>query len=218
MKSIKISDFKAFTEEFLKVYLANGLGSAPKREIDILVTSLLMKYGDLTKESNHNLSILLQVSESTIKRLRYEAKLKYPPDDEYIKREFLFILANSQFEAENIEETDVENLKLIFIMEDNYLRYAIQGRLKEKGMFADTSFNSEIIKISCGSLVNVIEEFYGKETADEFLGVFESLIHSNDDVNNSQLKEYLHSFVIDTAISVLTGVAVAVLKSKLGLA
>lgn len=218
MESIKINNFKAFTEEFLKVYLANGLGSAPKREIDILVTNLLMKYGDLTKESNHNLSILLQVSESTIKRLRYEAKLKYPPDDEYIKREFLFILANSQFEAENIEETDVENLKLIFIMEDNYLRYAIQGRLKEKGMFADTSFNSEIIKISCGSLVNVIEEFYGKETADEFLGVFESLIHSNDDVNNSQLKEYLHSFVIDTAISVLTGVAVAVLKSKLGLA
>ena len=218
MESIKINNFKAFTEEFLKVYLANGLGSAPKREIDILVTNLLMKYGDLTKESNHNLSILLQVSESTIKRLRYKAKLKYPPDDEYIKREFLFILANSQFEAENIEETDVENLKLIFIMEDNYLRYAIQGRLKEKGMFADTSFNSEIIKISCGSLVNVIEEFYGKETADEFLGVFESLIHSNDDVNNSQLKEYLHSFVIDTAISVLTGVAVAVLKSKLGLA
>lgn len=218
MKSIKINDFEAFTNEFLKVYLANGLGSAPKREIDILVTNLLMKYGDLSKKSNHNLSILLQVSESTIKRLRYEAKLKYPPDDEFIRREFLYILANAQFEAENIEETDVEKLKLIFIMEDNYLRYAIQGRLKEKGMFADTSFNSEIVKISCGSLVNVIEEFYGKETADEFLDGFKSLIHSNEDVNNSQLKKYLHGFVLDTAISVLTEVAVTVLKSKLGLA
>jgi hypothetical protein len=57
MKSIKINNFEAFTEEFLKVYLANGLGSAPKREIDILVTNLLLKYGDLSKESNHNLSI-----------------------------------------------------------------------------------------------------------------------------------------------------------------
>jgi hypothetical protein len=144
--------------------------------------------------------------------------LKYPPDDEYIQREFLYILANAQFEAENIEETNVEKLKLIFIMEDNYLRYAIQGRLKEKGMFADTSFNSEIIKINCGSLVNVIEEFYGKETADDFLDGFRSLMDSNEDVSNSQLKRFLHSFVIDTAISVLTGVAAAVVKSKLGLA
>ena len=215
MNSIRIEDYEGFTQEFLNVYLANGMGSTTKRAIDILVMNLLMKYADLSRESNHNLSILLQLSESSVKRLRYEARLKYPPDNEYIQREFLFVLANAQFEAENRDEIDIENVQIIFVMEDNYLRYAIQGRLKEKGMFADTSFNSEIIKIKCGSLVNVIEEFYDKKTAEEFLEGFRAL--SSDEFDSSKTEEVLFDFILGTAKAFLTSAVVAELKSRLGI-
>jgi hypothetical protein len=215
MKAINIINYQGFTEDFLDIYLSNGLGSAPKREIDILVMNLLMKYADLSRESNHYLSILLQLPESRVKRLRYEARLKYPPDTEYIQREFLFVLANAQFEGLNRDEIDIENVQIIFVMEDNYLRYAIQGRLKEKGMFADTSFNSEIIKIKCGSLVNVIEEFYDKKTAEEFLEGFRAL--TSDEFDRSRIEEVLFDFILGTAKSFLTTLAIAGLKTRLGI-
>ena len=217
MGSIKIIDYEAFTEEFLKMYLANGLGSAPKREIDILIMHLLMKYGDLSRESNHNLSILLQVPESTIKRLRYQARLKYPPDNEYIQREFLFVLANAQFEAEFEKQENIEKIKIIFVMEDNYLRYAIQGRLKEKGMFADTSFNSEVIKIKCSYLVEVIEEIYDKKTADEFLDGFKSLRESSEGLVDLRDKGFLLEIILGIAKTFLSSLATTQLKAYLGI-
>ena len=80
IKSIK--DTKGFVKDFLGEYLSDGLGAKNKREIDILVMNLLMKYGDLAAKSNQELSILLQATESKVKSLRYEARLKYPPDAE----------------------------------------------------------------------------------------------------------------------------------------
>ena len=215
MNSITIENYEGFTKEFLNTYLANGMGTTTKRAIDILVMNLLIKYGGLSRESNHNLSILLQLSESSVKRLRYEALLKYPPDTEYIQREFLFVLANAQFEVENKESIDIENVQITFVMENNYLRYAIQGRLKEKGMFADTSFNSEIVRIKCGSLVNVIEEIYNKETADEFLEGFRAM--SSDDFTSTRVKDVLIDFILGTAKSFLTALAIAQLKLYLGI-
>ena len=78
IKSIK--DTKGFVGDFLEEYLSDGLGAKTKGEIDILVVNLLMKYGDLSPKSNQELSILLQATESKIKRLRYEARLKYLRD------------------------------------------------------------------------------------------------------------------------------------------
>src|SRR3990172_8810478 len=95
---VKDKDAKEFVKEFLNEYLAAGLGAKSKREIDILVMNLLMNYGNLTGETNQDLSILLQAPESRIKSLRYEARLKYPPDSDYVKREFLYILSKSQFD------------------------------------------------------------------------------------------------------------------------
>ncbi len=122
IKSIK--DTKGFVKDFLDEYLSDGLGAKNKREIDILVTNLLMNYGDLAAKSNQELSILLQATESKVKSLRYEARLKYPPDADYVKREFLYILTKSQF--------DFERGKIVFVIEDEFLRHEI-GRASCRG-------------------------------------------------------------------------------------
>ena len=69
-----------FVHEFLDDYLADGFGAKTKREIDILVMHLLLTYAGLGEKSNQDLSILLQALVTRIKFLRYEARLKYPPD------------------------------------------------------------------------------------------------------------------------------------------
>jgi hypothetical protein len=214
MTAIQVTNPKEFTDEFLDNYLLNGMGVMSKREIDILVMNLLMKYGDLSKYSNYYLSIMLRIPETSVKHLRYEARLRYPPEEEYILREFLRVLVNAQFELDRNDENEIDNMKIVFIIDDNYVRYAIQGRLKEKGMFADSSFNSEIIRINCGSLCAVISEFYGEESEQEFLNRCKALKKSSD--KNEHRKQLL-DFALDTAETFLTGTAIAVFKASIGL-
>ncbi|WKZ34965.1 MAG: hypothetical protein QY332_15220 [Anaerolineales bacterium] len=167
MDTSAIKKPKEFVREFLDEYLGDGLGAKSKREIDILVMDLLMRYGGLGARSNQELSILLQAPVSRIKSLRYEARLKYPPDEDYVRREFLYILSRSKYA--------IETGRIVFAIEDNYIRHAIQGQLKARGMFADTSFNSELIKIDRRSLAAVIGELYDAETAQAFQDGFDEM-------------------------------------------
>lgn len=156
-----------FVEQFLSEYLKEGFGSLPKREVDILVMNLLLNLGELAGESNQDLSIRLRATESKVKRLRYEARLKYPPEPDYVKLEFFYILSKSKYA--------MNTGKIIFAIEDDYIRHAIQGKLKAKGMFADTSFNTELIKIDPKFLVSVLGELYSEEIAQDFQNGFDAM-------------------------------------------
>ena len=75
-----------FKKEFLDRYLVLGLGSMPKADIDALVMHLLDKHGGsddkaLCTFSNQEVSELLKTPTVKIKKLRYEAALKFgvPP-------------------------------------------------------------------------------------------------------------------------------------------
>ena len=125
--------------------------------------------------SNNALSMLLQIPESRISGLLYEARLKYPPDEDYLKSEFLRVLGKSSFELDERKPDDFESIKVTFIVENKYLRYGIQGRLKEKGLLVDSSFNSEIVKMRCSSLIDIIGELYGREIKEEFRARFKKI-------------------------------------------
>ena len=194
MDTETIENAKAFVKEFLEEYLSDGIGAKSKRETDILVMNLLMKYAGLADKSNQELSILLQAPVSKIKGFRYESRLKYPPEPDYVMREFLYILTKSQF--------DFEKEKIIFAIEDEFIRHAIQGQLKAKGMFADTSFNTELVKIDRRSLEAVIGELYGDEIADNFRNGFDEMIRQleGEDVNVAKVfSDAIIAFAVDTA-------------------
>lgn len=218
MKKITITDNEDFVTSFIDEYLADGMGAMPKREFDILVMNLFLQYGGIEGMSNQELSILLQTPESTIKRLRYEARLKYPPNQNYVQKEFLIVLSRSQFELDKKDGSNIDKMKIIFVMEDDFLRHEIQGRLKAKGMFADTSFNTEIIRIECSSLVAVIREIYGDEIAENFYDLFKTLNESaTDEDKNGIFRDSLLKFVLDTAKSIFNAILIAEVKTRLGM-
>jgi hypothetical protein len=206
MTPLTVQDTKRFVDEFLLEYLSDGIGAKNKREIDILIMNLLMQYADLSGKSNQELSILLQTPESKIKSLRYEARLKYPPDDEYIKREFLYILNRAQF--------DISRGKIVFVMEDDFLRHAIQGQLKSRGMFADTSFNTEIIRIDKDSLESVIGELYGEEIAKEF---HDGLSETEEQAEGGDLGASFRDGMINFVAATAQALTIALVKSRLGM-
>jgi hypothetical protein len=207
MDTIPIKDTKGFVNDFLQEYLSNGIGAKNKREIDILVMNLLMNYAGLATKSNQELSILLQAPESKIKGLRYEARLKYPPDTDYVKREFLYILTKSQF--------DLEKGTIIFVIEDEFLRHAIQGQLKSKGMFADSSFNTELVKISSTSLESVIEELYGKQIVDDFRQGFDAM-ESQLEAKNVNVTKAFSDTIIAFAVETFKKLAFEFIRSRIG--
>lgn len=90
--------------EFLDNYLKFGLGSMPKSDIYALVMSLLDKHGfngsaPLAKLSNQTVSEQLKTPLSKIKKLRYEAALKFGGSvEEQAKGRLLAALANSSLE------------------------------------------------------------------------------------------------------------------------
>ncbi|MDP1715753.1 MAG: hypothetical protein Q8L41_13510 [Anaerolineales bacterium] len=205
MNAIKITDTNGFVDELLGEYLKNGMGALSKREVDILIMYLLGKYGDLVTLSNHELSIRLQMTETHVKNLRYEAHLKYPPvEEKYVEIQFLLVLARSVFDA--------EKEKINFVLEDEYLRHAIQGRLKARGMFADSSFNTEIIKIDHTALEKLIREMYGKKVADQFQKGFSRLLKKEAGMDfQSLLKTFVKS-AVNSLGSAVGPLAIAQLK------
>jgi hypothetical protein len=208
MADLKIDQLEKFVQAFLEEYLSDGLGAKSKREIDILVLRLLMKHAGLAEKSNQELSLLLQAPAARIKVLRYEAYLKYPPDAEYVQREFLYLLTKSQF--------DLDKDRIVFVMEDEYLRQAIQERLKAKGMFADSSFNTELVKIDKSALQAVIEELYGPAIAKDFEAGFIEMQAQVEDKDENPVKAFA-STIFDFVLGAAEKLAIDLVKSRLGL-
>jgi len=174
--SIDIKSPKAFVDTLLSRYLENGFGTLTKREIDILMMHLILEHSNLHQKSNHYLSILFKISETKISTLRYEAKLKHIEDQEsHIKEEFFKLLEKAQFE--------VEKKKIIFSIEDKYLKSSIQAKLKELGSFADSSFNTELVKISEDAFIALLASFYTDKERKKFEEKIKKIIKKEDAIS-----------------------------------
>lgn len=144
-----------FLSEFLGEYLKDGFGAASKGDVELCLFRLLERHGNLTGKSNHDLSHELQVTEAKVRKLRYESKLPYPPEEKnYIKQQILCYLAKANF---------VGGAKgtVKFTVEDIYIQKSLNARVKEMGGVPDTSFNREIVTLESGQLVALVRELYG---------------------------------------------------------
>jgi hypothetical protein len=214
---IRINDYQGFGDTFLREYLADGMATMTKREIDILVMHLLMDTCGLANASNYDLSIKLKLSESRVKSLRYEARLKYPISDTYVQDQLLIVLHSAQFELDKNDQTNYEKMKVSFVCEDVYLRHALQGILKSQGRFADTSFNTEIVRIEAESLLFVIGKIYGAEIRTKFEDQFKALSKLGEKNFGQKAAGAMGELVLDVAQSLASGVALAYFKSITGM-
>lgn len=176
-----------FKEKFLKYYLQSGFGTLSKRNIDTLVMHLLDKYGmadgkPLREKSNQEVSIILKIRATHVKTLRYEADLKYGGmDREKSMLKFLEILAKAHFE--------IEKDRVIFVMEDIFIRNWVQGLLKEKGIVFDTSFNTEIVKVNTDNFCELLSQLYNPEAVRNLRKGMEKAKNQQTKVSFTELKK-----------------------------
>ena len=134
------------TDSFLSMYLQRGWGSMNKNDFEVYIFYCLLQDDVYRNLNDYELSVKLKVPQSKIKRLRYEADLKYlqPESDIYnVQFRRLLQIAKPQLKDDKYVE---------FVMENKGLYLYIDNLLKKDGRFGDRSFNSEMMVISIDNL------------------------------------------------------------------
>lgn len=129
---------------FLSQYLERGFGSMNKNDFEVWIFHYLLNH-DLKDMTNYAISIKLRIPETKVKRLRYEAELKYGAAD---------ALANYHRVCEMLTHVHIKKggQRIQFAIEDLYLRKYLDSTLKSDGRFSDSSFNSEIVSMDFDDL------------------------------------------------------------------
>lgn len=196
-----------FQSEFLKHYLAFGIGALGKRDTDALVMHLLEKYGlpgagPLHKYSNQDASVLLRAPVSRIKQLRYESGLKYGDgrvEDQALAR--LLVALNGAV-------LDIDGQKIHIVIEDALAKNWLQGQLKTQGFMFDHSFNAEVLKVDAAGLFKLLDQFFDPKAIQRFKEQFEAMQKDQQrDKLHDRFKSVAKEFAMDAAKR--AGVAVA---------
>ncbi|MEI6819582.1 MAG: hypothetical protein WCL19_08265 [Verrucomicrobiota bacterium] len=207
-----MNDFKSL---FLENYLKFGLGSMSKQDVDSLVMSLLDRYGSvdhvpLAKSSNQDVSEFLKTPVSKIKKLRYDAALKFGGHiEEEAQGRLLAALANASLET--------EGSKICLIIEDSLAKNWLQGKLKKHHQIFDYSFNAEIVKVSGKGLFQVLDSIFDKKQIDKFRDGYKC---ANDEANSDKRIKIFKEITMEFAKSAATaagGSVYTVVKNHLGI-
>lgn len=175
----------AFEDEFLRHYLRLGLGSMPKGDIDALVMALLEKHGingsgPLTQMSNQALSEKLRTPVSRVKRLRYDAALKFGADiEDEAKGRLLAAIGNATIES--------DASKICLIIEDSLSKNWLQGKLKDSKQIFDHSFNTEILRVPAEGLFQVLDKIYDPQQLVELRAGYAKAIRESDNAKRVEL-------------------------------
>lgn len=204
-----------FEQEFLESYLRLGLGSMPKSDIDALVMHLLDQYGrdgsgPLAIHSNQTVSERLKTPVSKVKKLRYDAALKFGGriEDQAMGR-LLAALSSATIEA--------EGEKICLIIEDSLAKNWLQGQLKIYQQIFDNSFNTEIVKVSASGLFQVLQTVFNKAEIDKFMAGYEQ---AKSKKNTEEKKKFFKGVAMKFAEGAATaagGGVYAVLKAHIGI-
>ncbi len=148
MNSSKINIADFVNDEYLK----RGFGSMNKNDFEVAIFYWLIENNsNCVGKSDFCISQYLKIPESKVKRLRYEAKLKYIEATDY----------NAQLKDAftNIKVREGANAgKVCFVIQDKVLRQYIEDVLLTDGRFYDSSFNSNIVSLSAADFVFVLDK------------------------------------------------------------
>ena len=141
--------------EIIQSYLNRGFGSMNKNDFEVWIFNEWRKLQDKDL-SDYQISKELKISETKVKRLKYEADLKYSSDnnDEKLQEHFFELLKNAKY-----KECKNENNKIQFAVKDKLLRGYISDCLEKDGRFMDSSFNSNIVSIHISDFIFLLEQF-----------------------------------------------------------
>lgn len=140
----------------IEAYLTRGFGSMNKNDFEVFIFHWLLNNNEKCKgKSDFVISQTLKIPESKVSRLRYEAGLKYGESNtEHYREELKTALSKAK-----CEEGATEG-KIMMSIPDKLLRQYLSNMLTEDGRFLDGSFNSNVVTMSAGNFIFVLENMF----------------------------------------------------------
>lgn len=148
------ANFKDLITEFFEFYTTPAFGARSKSEIDLKVFELLGKCGYID-DDYYNVSRKLKITPTRAKNLILNAKLR----------------AESQLNTEEMYNHFLEKIKelgyktdsrnnsiIIFSLPDMLLREYLKFKLRTVGKIWDSSFNSELARVSVDDFLDIVSD------------------------------------------------------------
>ena len=148
------ANFKDLITEFFEFYTTPAFGARSKSEIDLKVFELLGKCGYID-DDYYNVSRKLKITPTRAKNLILDAKLR----------------AESQLNTEEMYNHFLEKIKelgyktdsrnnsiIIFSLPDMLLREYLKFKLRTVGKIWDSSFNSELVRVSVDDFLYIVSD------------------------------------------------------------
>ena len=176
--------------DFLNVYLDKGFGVMNKTEIETLFYHVFRKHGLLTGRCFDD-SFKLQIPEAKARRLIYEAQVKYTNRDRDELDSYLRTAVGDCLTKAFIVKNNTE---IRFVIEDKYLRIALNAKLRDNHYFADTSFNKDIVSLNeqaFNEMVKLLVPNFQKEQVLKKL----TAVKLSDEVKRKAAEEIVYEFI-----------------------
>lgn len=178
-----------------------GFGSMNKNDFEVSIFGLLLTMLPYKGKSNYELSLLLRIPESKIKRLRYESALKAPTKSEKENKQAVKnLLTNASLRS--------KEKKIVFQVEDIMLKMYITSILKKEGRTIDTSFNPELVVIHAEDFQFIVKAVCSKQEIDKLMTEAKKAI-KNESQNDVTWSDIMGWVIQGTVSGIASGVVSA---------
>ena len=185
-------DLEKFAGEFLEEYLKEGFTSLPKKEIDLLVLTLLLKLKRSWKEKRpaaFELAKQLGVKRGRILSMLDDLSYRQADEDKALE-ELARILKQSEIVGASANQVK-------FQIEDGSVRECAKQIIRDGYGVVDTSFDRTVITLSPDKFLFLASKFADEETRELLL---DKLEEQKDKFGNpekeSLVQEFARSFVV----------------------
>ena len=147
---------KLSVADAIQAYLNRGFGSMTKNDFEVWIFYQLL-CGELRGKSNREISIALRIPDTKVKRLRYEADLKWgsPNDDSAYHDALVNVIEKARLVKDKTQ--------ILLVIEDTALLKYLDAKMKNANVAWDKSFNSENIYIDFEQYETFCKEVLTKE-------------------------------------------------------
>lgn len=148
------ANFKDLITEFFEFYTTPAFGARSKSEIDLKVFELLGKCGWID-DDYYNVSRKLKITPTRAKNLILNAKLRAEsqPNTEKMYNHFLEKIKELGYKTDSRN-----NSIIIFSLPDMLLREYLKFKLRTVGKIWDSSFNSELVRVSVDDFLDIVSD------------------------------------------------------------
>ena len=189
-------------ESYLK---ERGFGSMTKNDFEVAIFNEILNENAYSNYSDFDFSRELRIPETKVKRLRYEAGLRYGKPNYRLK--FWEIILKIKLS----ENTEIVQM----LIPDKSVREYVNDVMRKNNIITDGGFNSDILKISLNDLCELIDNMYTEVEKKQLLEILSNVDNAAENLqkNNAYaLKDYVRDLLTGVASSVIGSLVMTMFK------